>query len=858
MKILSLELYGFIPFSGVPIQKLKVDFTAPAQLIIGDNGSGKSSMLRELTPKPANSSFYTKGGYKKIVIEHNGHEYILTSDFSSKPGSHSFMIDGVEMNDSGNSGVQRELALKEFEYSDTIDDLSSFNMLLTKAKPADRKRILFELYPGNMSFVLDKHKQISTKIRSIRSGLKMLESMKAEVTDQMMSEDDLRELKQRREALTKKERSMSQFIRDLEREIGEMKENLPEATGRSPSELAQLMKSLVLEDVLTEEHEPNISPNNPENVKTRLDSEIGSLKASIDSKEELANNLTNQIRRYEEFEHRTVEEELTAFKREISQLEDQIKNIPYDPSVPSITGDQVDPLCNETVPAVENACDEFRSVQSDYPRARVWSERAVRKAEHRYRIWKNEEDTLKKSIEEHQNRLESLRKDLINAERLKPSIRCDIPECELRKANETRRTALKTEEKKFVDGINQYKKTLENVSKKRKKLEDNLYGAQALLTPTMNIYHILNANSESRRSWLTEGKGWPCNTLDDPYRIHNKYRIMAENSKARRDKEELEKQRDRIKEKVSSIQKSSLPASELVKDRLLECRKELKDIVKSINACKRDIELKSTVIKGLANTEKRRIEMIDAVKDYITARDREVILELIKFSSEALDRVDKERSETVRLLSDLEEKERKQSSLKSRLNETIQPQIKKEKTVLTLCEKVENELSPKDGLPHRRMVGFINTLFGVINDIVQKVWGYGLEFQQLDPGSPMDWKFPVIINDTNTVPDCSFCSKGEQEILNMGWIFGLCKLLGIGKKVPIRPDEPDGGLSDGNRGRILSLVSTMIEDGHVEQLFLVDHHYSLFGAFTQSEILCLNPENIILPKDYNTHVTFDK
>lgn len=84
MYIKSIELSKFIPFGLAQIRKLQATFHSQIQIFIGTNGSGKTSLLNELHPLPAIRSSYKKQGYKKLVIEHEGNEYILTSDFPIK------------------------------------------------------------------------------------------------------------------------------------------------------------------------------------------------------------------------------------------------------------------------------------------------------------------------------------------------------------------------------------------------------------------------------------------------------------------------------------------------------------------------------------------------------------------------------------------------------------------------------------------------------------------------------------------------------------------------------------------------------------------------------------------------------
>jgi recombinational DNA repair ATPase RecF len=88
------------------IQSFEINPQKTLQLILGKNGSGKSSVLEELSPVPGNKSDYTKGGSKTIHLRHHGALYKLHSVYNSGTGTHSFMIDDEEYNKGRTAVVQ--------------------------------------------------------------------------------------------------------------------------------------------------------------------------------------------------------------------------------------------------------------------------------------------------------------------------------------------------------------------------------------------------------------------------------------------------------------------------------------------------------------------------------------------------------------------------------------------------------------------------------------------------------------------------------------------------------------------------------------------------------------------------------
>lgn len=66
MKITQLVLSGYKRLLLNNTHYLKLDFESIYQLVLGTNGSGKSSVLYELSPLPAQSSHYVKGGINTL------------------------------------------------------------------------------------------------------------------------------------------------------------------------------------------------------------------------------------------------------------------------------------------------------------------------------------------------------------------------------------------------------------------------------------------------------------------------------------------------------------------------------------------------------------------------------------------------------------------------------------------------------------------------------------------------------------------------------------------------------------------------------------------------------------------------
>ena len=98
MRLLHSKIHGYIRLAYSGVKMLEYTPQEKIQLIIGTNGCGKSSLIKELSPLPANHHEYIKGGYKVDEWLHGSSRYLLSSRFTETGNEYSFLKDGVELN----------------------------------------------------------------------------------------------------------------------------------------------------------------------------------------------------------------------------------------------------------------------------------------------------------------------------------------------------------------------------------------------------------------------------------------------------------------------------------------------------------------------------------------------------------------------------------------------------------------------------------------------------------------------------------------------------------------------------------------------------------------------------------------
>jgi DNA repair exonuclease SbcCD ATPase subunit len=210
MRIHAITLQGFKPLLHRQVQLLQMTFPTPATAILGINGSGKSSVLRELTPLPATKTDYLEGK-KELTVEHEGKMYRLVSDFK-KPKAHSFWEGDTDLNPSGTATVQEELVRQVFGYTPLIGKLTSFKYPICDLGKVERRDLLFNTHPNDLDFLTKDYRLVTAQLRVMSNNIKMLTSRQVELEQLLLKPDVYRQLQHDERVLGQVETVLSQVM----------------------------------------------------------------------------------------------------------------------------------------------------------------------------------------------------------------------------------------------------------------------------------------------------------------------------------------------------------------------------------------------------------------------------------------------------------------------------------------------------------------------------------------------------------------------------------------------------------------------------------------------------------------------
>jgi hypothetical protein len=172
MFIESLTLVGYKRLLLNDIREFVYEPHSTVQLILGTNGSGKSSVLAELSPMPGDKNDFAKDGMKKIRLRKRGVTYILTSTFNPSP-KHSFVeiIGDVEKehNSGGTEKVQLNLIWEIFKIDNAIHELMRGADKFTLMGPGKRREWITRLSVADYDFAMGAYDKLRDRFECLKA-----------------------------------------------------------------------------------------------------------------------------------------------------------------------------------------------------------------------------------------------------------------------------------------------------------------------------------------------------------------------------------------------------------------------------------------------------------------------------------------------------------------------------------------------------------------------------------------------------------------------------------------------------------------------------------------------------------------
>jgi energy-coupling factor transporter ATP-binding protein EcfA2 len=829
MKLISIEISGYNRINLRNISYIKITPENSMILILGSNGSGKSSLVKELTPMPANHNEYSKPGYKKATYEtDDGTRYVLTSTFTKDGHKYSFIKDDVELNDGLTVTVFKELVKREFGFTQEVHDLCVGNTKFSRMSVSERRYWFTKLADTDYTYALSVFNKWKDRHRDIQGGIKLIQNKLLQESKKVIDQNE--------------ELRISECLNHLDIFLNDL---LDRKTRYNPSQQTAGVVNSIDNDIkhLTAQLKFFYSKFNVQSdIKDIVD-----LESTLRSCQDSMSILTGRIE--------TVFENSKDVFKDIQALENShlTSFTDIDSTTQTLTAkrdklqrqlmlfkDIKEPgACLLAVNTIQASIEDIVGRIEPNPEHR-YSRESYTKATSRISQLTHSTSSLKEQI----NDLDNKKKEL---EHLREHGETTCPNCSYK--------WYKDFNPQVYDVLNT---NLTGLKERLPKEEKELAALEAFRTESDEYFRDYRLFLQIVRSWPILDFFWShLQTenllLEKPSRISHlihslkhdlEISLQIENvdtelaglrTLKQNHKNDQNNHLGALKEKYSQLELS-----------LSRLNNELSVLKNSESHLKQQLVLNSKIEKITKDIEILLQRREEITSDITTSIEQELI-------NKAIELTRLEISQKQNILSSVQNQKSIVDSLTKQLSE-----LKDRQEVLGILIK---ELSPTTGLIAKGLTGFIHHFMLFINSFIKKIWSYPLELvsefnNTNDDTVDLDYKFCLRVNDQKEViSDISLASTGMKEVIDLAFVITAMKFLGM-DKYPIYLDEWSANMDSAHRKTAFATVTNFLLNSNHSQTYIISHYEDSYGALANTDVVVLCDMNIVIPDgcSYNNTV----
>lgn len=831
MKIKSIELNKYKRFSLNQIDHFKLTATEKTQIILGTNGSGKSSFLSEVSPLPAISTNFHKGGGKTVHILANGSSYKLSSIFGNGK-EHSFIKDDQpDLNPGGTITVQRALVEQEFGITQDIHELMIGVEKFSLMSPARRREWFTRLCDVDYTYALKTYNKARERHRDLQGAAKLAKKRLVQEQSKACSAQEVSELTVRINA-TADEITKLYRVRSADDKTASQIQSSIRSLSSEVSVNFQKFKEL-------KKNRPWVDFIDPDEMRE----DLGQRKGRSIAISERVQFLT--------VEHEKLDQQLKIFNesgnQNLSELEDRKKN--HQKEIDDLVAqlqlvkEVQDPIaCRSALMSIYDVLNEV-FCQLPVNADKKHNPQLVSELETKLIKARDELVVIESKIQKVQHECEHMQQLLTNGS-------IDCPKCN----------------HSFSPGYSEkkhrsYQEFLTKGNEVRQQKKDIISNLSQELEAAKNYLEIFRQYSRSVNALPI---------LQPLWRILSSDNLIFESPSLCATKM-VQFDEDLVKLiKIEEIKKNLLSLDDLIILAKRSSQVDVENVVKESTAIEEELgrlaneqsslQKQITSIQNDINAGVRFLEMEKMFTDYANHGVSLNIQLLDNFINEEIDRQIREKQIVVAQWQyQLNTAKEHESVIAS-----IEKEVKNLESQEAAMKLVVECLSPTEGLIAEGLFGFMRNFVKKMNIVIGSVWTYFMEVQTCslgdDGATDLDYKFPVLIqgedsNQFTTVADVSKGSSGMREIIDLAFKIVAMHYLKL-NNAPLELDEFGITLDVQHRINATQTIKKLLEQMSFSQLWLVSHYEESYMCFTNAEVCVLSSNNIVTPtKDsYNLHV----
>ena len=803
MKITEVKIKDYKRFTVSRIKELIYSPKKKIQVILGTNGSGKSSLLREILPNVEDDKkHYGPQGHKSLKIEHNHSLYHLAYD--RQQNRYSFLKDNVELNVTGQKRTQKSLIEQEFKLNKNLYELLLGEKRLTRMSLGERKKWFTEIltqtdYKEALKIyerTKDRIKELKAWVTLTQNKLVDLEKQKENYTEELVNSW--------RDELTKN--------RELIAKLTDMKYNLKHQI--------KIPKSEILNELVDEFDTLLVQVG--DTTKSDIESELNNTitLATILQQELLA--IDKQLKEIEDYKLLS-EDDVKKTKQDYNEILESLKELQ------ELFGKDLDFTIfkyiyelKQQIYQVSDLISELRRFEGkDTSQERLKAIRVKRIAL----------ETRKKAIDERKQVL-STKYTILKEKASEEPVTC--PKCGYKHIPDFNEDEFKQVEQELKHIVEESRKLDEELTKYQK-LEEEI--TEALDYKKQFVMLFSNPKNNPIVEYILNKTNKLSNDLELPENLISKFNSLPsyeyvldvissykaiENIKSEQVAIMLNKKQQLIDERSKTIER-------------------LENVKKDISMLKYKLS-KLDRLESITNELKSNLELITKAKKEFKQQLTNELLNNIIFD------IKQANTELETKLMEYDKLEERRVSLQNELTDYSE----RYKAVLDL----EKLLSPNKGIIGEYINKTINIIIGRINDIIGAIWTYDLEILETDiEEGDLTFKFPVRVSKSgidNIIEDINKGSSSMQEVIDLAFKLVAMEFLDM-LDYPLILDEFGRTMDETHRIRAYDYIQN-ISKSYFSNVFIVSHFESMFSRFIDTDVIILDKDNVNYTEDLSDGV----
>lgn len=808
----------------------EINPTATTQFIIGTNGCGKSSLMDESSPLPADRADYAPGGSKEFHCIHEGRVYVLTSSFEDGQ-KHSFVCDGKELNEGGTITVQKDLVWSHFHYSNEIHQVVTGQRRFHQMGVSERKHWFTVLSDADYEYAIGVFNKLKDRARDISGAIKLAKKRLVIESSKLVPEEEFLQLQRSCEDLYKLVQFLIENRQTPEHNIEALFNEHQQCVTSIANDSKQLMRRVL-----------NLRRGLPV-TEADIAEKIADLQGSISACQTLAQRFFEEHEQVSKLHEAWQESRIASIAeidKEINQAEQEIEKA-HKSLLLKLEQHTSATTVLASCEAIENWLPSAVLGLADN-RERAWGRAA-------FNTLNEEIQTLKVKLSGEQNKAARAQQAIDHQKAHKDDEEVKCPRC----SHQFRISFDAAVLENASEALKLYQANIEELEKQIQSKEELRQQMSEYFNAYRNVITTLNT---------APGMDVFCSYLvANDIILHSPQRISTLLMQFKQDA-------------------GQWAIIERAQERIEKTRKLLETTAGASDASSKDIaERKNKLDEEIAQNEQRKRELALEVEQL--QRHRYELQQIDKLQSGLVElasicgRLKADADETLRrqvyndLLRDV------QSTLASK-EQALRASERQQSVIAAVTQEIEEltqdevalkvllkELSPTEGLIAEGLFGFMKTFVSEMNKIVKIVWSYPLTVKpcslESEDALSLTYKFPMDVG-SDDVPrkDVSEGSDGMKEVVDLAFRISAMKALRI-DHFPLFLDEFGKTLDPAHKQATIGLFNAIIELERFEQLFMVSHDVIQYGSLGQAEICVLHEANAQLPPDcvFNKHCIFE-